>query len=455
MWGDEPSGGNDRQRNQSEQRPGDRDQPMTVSQAVGVARRVVERHIGALWIEGETTSVTRASSGHVYFALKDRISQLRAVMWRSDAQRLRFRMEDGQVLRCRGQMTIYERDGKFQLMVNYAEPAGLGADALALEQLKRKLAEEGLFDRARKRPLPLLPRRIGVVTSKSGAAVRDIIRTVHRRFPVPILVADASVQGANAPREIALAIGALSRTDVDIIIVGRGGGSASDLAAFNQEIVVRAIASCPIPTISAVGHEVDVSLADLAADARAATPTAAGEMAVPVLADLAHTLHKEQARLRREMDIRIHNARQEIDGLSAHAGRCVTARLARERRELNDIRSRLQACHPQARLVAHRSELKDLVARADALMRGRLDSAGRAFAPLVARLDSLSPLRVLERGYALATSAGHVITDAADVAVGDTLEVRVARGEIACRVEATRPEPAPPAAGDDHDTDES
>jgi exodeoxyribonuclease VII large subunit len=421
---------------QAEPRPGARERPMSVSQAVRAARHVLEKHVGTLWIEGETTSVKRAPSGHVYFELKDSSSQIQAVMWRSDAQRLRFRIEDGQTLRCRGQMTIYERGGKFQLYVQYAEPAGLGADALALEQLKRKLAAEGLFDPARKRPLPLLPRRIGVVTSKSGAAVRDIIRAVQRRFPVPILVADATVQGSSAPREIARAIQMLCRTDVDIVIVGRGGGSASDLAAFNDEAVVRAIAGCRVPTISAVGHEIDVSLADLAADHRAATPTMAGEMAVPVLADLADLLQKDERRLHRELTIKIDGARQEIDQRMARAQKCTTARVGKQRHLLAELGARLERRHPRAMLVSHGAELRGLSARLDALMRRKLDASGRAYSLLAEKLDSLSPLKVLQRGYAIATSEDRVITDASTVAPGDSLTVRLSRGSVDCRVKA-------------------
>lgn len=410
---------------------------MSVTQAVRTARHVLEKHVGGLWVEGETTSVTRASSGHLYFSLKDKNSQMRAVMWRADAERLRFRLDDGQVLRCGGQMTIYERDGKFQFYVKYAEPAGLGADALALEQLKRKLAAEGLFEAARKRPLPLLPRRIGVVTSRSGAAVRDIIRAVQRRFPVPILIADATVQGNSAPRQIAQAIRSICRTDVDVVIVGRGGGSASDLAAFNDELVVRAVAECRVPTISAVGHEIDISLCDLAADHRAATPTMAGEMAVPVLADLADLLLKEERRLHRELLFKVQNGRQELDQLASSATRCLTIHIGKQRHSLADLRARLESRHPRAKLVAHRAELRNLGARLDALMQRRLDISGREFGSLAVRLDSLSPLRVLERGYAIAQKNEHVITDARAVAPGDPLTVRLSRGSVDCRVEAT------------------
>lgn len=409
---------------------------MTVSQAVRAARQVLEKHVGGLWIEGETASVSRPSSGHVYFALKDKTSQIRAVMWRSDARRLRFRIEDGQKLRCRGRMTIYERDGKFQFYAEHAEPAGLGADALALEQLKRKLAAEGLFDPARKRPLPRLPRRIAVVTSKSGAAIRDIVRTVYRRFPVPILIADATVQGANAPRQIAAAIRVLDHVDVDVVIVGRGGGSASDLAAFNAEVVVRAIAECPYPTISAVGHEIDISLADLAADARAATPTAAGEMAVPVLADLARLLDREEGRLHREMQRKVENARQELDQLTERAAQRMKGRVSQHRRSLDELRARLESRHPRAQLVAARSDLEGLHGRLDAIMQRRLDRAKHQFSSMAGKLESLSPLRVLDRGYSIATSGSRVITAADQVEIGDALQLRLARGTLDCRVEA-------------------
>lgn len=428
-----------------DERPGTRGRPMSVAFAVGIARQVLEHNIGTLWIEGETASVSRPSSGHVYFALKDQRSQMRAVMWRSNAKRLKFRLQDGQVLRVRGKMNLYERDGKFQLYVDYAEPAGMGAEALALEQLKRKLHAEGLFDPARKRHLPRLPGRIGVVTSKSGAAVRDIIRTVHRRFPVPILVADASVQGASAAHEIVRALHALARTDVDVIIVGRGGGSASDLAAFNDEAVVRAVATCPVPTISAVGHQVDTSLCDLVADRRVATPTAAGELVVPVRAELAQLLAKEEGRLRREMHFRLSGARQELDQLDMRARNALVTKLGRERQVLSDLRARLQARHPEARLVEHRARIEALESQLHALMGRRLERARRAFGTATAGLEALSPLRVLQRGYALARSDERVLTDASTVRVGDPVTIRLARGALDCRVEIVHPDAERPA----------
>ena len=433
--------------------PGSRQRPMSVSQAVRKVRSVIEAGTGTMWIEGEAESVSRASSGHIYFALKDEQCQVRAVIWRSAAQRLRFRMETGQKLLCRGRPNLYERDGKFQFYVEYAEPAGLGAEALALMQLKRKLEAEGLFDPARKRPLPALPRRIGVVTSKSGAAVRDIIRTVQRRFPVPILVADAAVQGASAPAEIVRAIRAICQTDVDVLIVGRGGGAASDLAAFNDEGVVRAIAACPVPTISAVGHEVDFSLADLAADHRAATPTAAGEMSVPVLGDLAALLDKEERRLHREMQRKVQDARQTLDQWMQRAQMRMERGIGERRRRLAEVHARLEARHPRAQLARERAQVQDLYGRLDTVMRRRLDRGRRDLAVLAAELRSLSPLQVLERGYAIARGPGGVVTAAEQVAVGDAVSLRLARGAVDCRVEAVHPAGASGAAagraGDD------
>ncbi len=433
---------------------------MTVADVVRAATHALEGGVGTVWIEGETVSVVCASSGHIYFCLKDRRSQLRAVMWRSDAARLRFAMEDGLHLRCRGRLGIYERDGKFQLYVQVAEPAGLGAAALALEQLKAKLAAEGLFDAQRKRPLPHLPRRIGVVTSKSGAAVRDIIQAVQRRYPVPILVADAVVQGPSAPTRICRAIAAICRTDVDVLIVGRGGGSADDLSAFNDERVVRAIAGCSVPVISAVGHEIDTSLADLAADHRAATPTMAGEMAVPVLVELEALLIKEERRLGRELALRLRDARQDVDRAIGQAERRFEQAMARRKHALAEVVRTLEAQHPAVRLAAEKRELTALSARLDACVRTRLERAARGLAELdarvapplrrrvdrshreladlAARLGALSPLAVLERGYAIAKRGAHVVSDCREVAVGEPLEVRLARGVLDCEIRGIR-----------------
>ncbi|HTE50257.1 MAG TPA: exodeoxyribonuclease VII large subunit [Kofleriaceae bacterium] len=428
-------------------RPGSRERPLRISHLLAGANRVLDQRVGTIWVEGEVESVVRATSGHIYFSLKDARAQIKAVIWRSDAVRLKFRLVDGLSVHCRGRVAIYDRDGKFQLYAQVIEPAGLGADALAFEQLKARLAAEGLFAVERKRPLPILPRQIGVVTSKSGAAVHDIMRAVERRFPVPILIADARVQGPTAPAAIARAIAALCLCpEVDVIIVGRGGGSVADLAAFNDERVVRAVAACSVPVISAVGHEIDLSLMCLAADRRAATPTMAGEMAVPVLAEMAKRLGVEERRLRRELDHRLRVARQELDQLDERARHRVSGALGQRRRRLGDAHHRLEALHPRARLLADRARLSELTGRAEAAIHRRVHDGARRFGSLGGRLDALSPLRVLERGYALARAAGTdgdrdgaVITSADQVGPGDALTVRLRRGQLGCRVETVDP----------------
>lgn len=467
---------------EAEPKLGSREQPYSVTRVVKGVNRTLERVVGSIWMEGEVSSLRRPSSGHVYFCLKDGSSQLAAVIWRSEAARLRFAIEEGMTLRCRVRLGLYERDGRFQVYVQAAEPGGgLGADAAALEALKRRLADEGLFDVAR-RPLPLLPRRIGVVTSKSGAAIRDIVRAVQRRFPVPILVADARVQGPSAPRQIVHALGEIYRAPIDVVILGRGGGSANDLSAFNDERVVRKVARCPVPLISAVGHEIDVTLSDLAADHRAATPTMAGEMAVPVLAELSDALEKEERRLGREIAHRLRSGRQDLDVYGERLESRARSAIERRRRTLGELGRALAGRHPRAQLSESRRVLegleRHLVASIDldavrrtlgdlerrlhtsfdlaerrrtvAELERRLGSslevglARRRYAleSAVSQLGALSPLAVLERGYALARAGDRVLRDAAGVAAGDPITVRLRRGRLDCRVEAVWPESA-------------
>lgn len=423
---------------EAEPRPGSRELPYSVSRVVRGVNRTLDRVVGTIWIEGEVSSLKRPSSGHVYFSLSDGRSQLAAIMWRSDARRLRFELVEGMSLRCRARLGLYHQGGRFQLYVSAAEPAGAGADALRLEELKRRLAAEGLFDAARKRPLPLLPRRIGVVTSRSGAAIRDIVRAVQRRFPVPILVADARVQGASAPRQIVHGLGQLYRAPVDVIILGRGGGSSADLSAFNDARVVRVVAKSPVPLISAVGHEVDVTLTDLAADHRAATPTMAGEMAVPVLADLSDRLAKEERRLAREIGHRLRAARHQLDVTGERLEGRVTAALERRRRALAAVGEALAHRHPRARLSESRRALDELGGRLGTSMAAALARRQTRLAAAASQLSALSPLRVLERGYAIAQRDSEVLTDARTVAPGDSVAVRLRRGRLDCRVEAIR-----------------
>jgi exodeoxyribonuclease VII large subunit len=411
-----------------------RERPFGIAEVVRLAGRALDG-MGLLWLEGEVSQVGKPTSGHVYFALRDRDAVLPAVMWGRDAQRLRFRIEPGQRLRVRGRLGVYDRDGKMQLYVDFAEPAGLGAEALALDQLKAKLAAEGLFAPGKKRPLPRFPRRIGVVTSVRGAAVHDIIRTVQRRLPTPILLADAVVQGPTAPAQLVAAMAMVVRAGVDVLIVGRGGGAATDLGAFNHERVVRTIARCPVPVISAVGHEVDLSLADLAADARASTPTAAAELAVPDGAAISELLGKERRRLEREMHHALARARQDLDRVTVSLHTRGERALAQTRTQLHELHRRLAGLHPRARILAHRTALDPLVARSNAAMRARLDERRGELGRLGAQLHALSPLAVLERGYAVVRAGETIVREAASVAAGDRLHVRVARGSLEVMVE--------------------
>ena len=446
--------------------PSSRERPLGVAEVVRLAGRVLDG-VGLVWLEGEVSQVSQPASGHVYFSLRDREAVLPAVMWGRDATRLRFRIEAGRRLRVRGRLGVYDRDGRMQLYADFAEPAGLGAEALALEQLKAKLAAEGLFAAERKRRLPRFPRRIGVVTSRSGAAVHDIIRTVQRRLPTPILIADAAVQGATAPNQIVMGLAMVVRAGVDVVIVGRGGGAATDLTAFNHERVVRTIARCPVPVISAVGHEVDLSLSDLAADARASTPTAAAELAVPDGAALGEVLRKERRRLDREIRHRLDRARQDLDhrtmALHARGERALAAtraelavlahrltglhpraRIFTRGAELAELTRRLTAADPASRLARARQELDTLTARQGAAIRRRIDGCRAQLGQLGAQMAALSPLAVLDRGFAMVvrtqgtadgTDLGAIVRDAAQVAPGERLRIRLARGTLGVTVE--------------------
>jgi len=411
-----------------------REQPISVAEVVRLASRTLDG-VGLLWLEGEVTQVSKPASGHLYFSLRDKDCVLPAIMWSRDLARTKFAIEPGQRLRVRGRLGVYDRDGRMQLYVDFAEPAGLGAAALALEQLKQKLAAEGLFAPEKKRRLPRYPRRIGVVTSKNGAAVHDIIRTINRRLPTPILIADAAVQGESAPHQIVMGMANVVRAGVDVVIVGRGGGAVTDLTAFNHERVVRTIARCPVPVISAVGHEVDLTLADLAADARASTPTAAAELAVPDGAILIEQLVKANRRLDREMHHVLDRARQDLDrtAMALHArgeralaatraqllrlherlsGLHPRARILRDRTALGDLERRLANVSPVRRIGRAREDLASLTARSDAALAASVARRRADLASLGAQMAALSPLAVLDRGYAMVRAGDVVVRDA-------------------------------------------
>jgi len=398
----------------------DREVVYSVSELLGGLARLLEERVGRVWVVGELSDVHVARSGHSYFSLKDDAGRVRCALFRSAARGLAFEPEDGLEVLVYGDVSIYEARGDLQIIVRQLEPRGLGALQLAFEQLRRRLESEGLFDPARKRPLPPFPGRIGVVTSPTGAAIHDILEVTGRRCPaIPVLVAPTRVQGEGAEEEIAAALDALSaRGDVDLILLARGGGSLEDLRPFNTETVARAIVRSTVPVLCGVGHEVDVTIADLAADARAPTPSAAAELAAPDVAVLRGDLVRTWNRLRKA-------AATAVD-------RCAE-RLVRER-------DALRVLAPTARLAAQRVRFR---AAARALLRAAQSRSERSrsrLASLGARLDSLSPLAVLSRGYALVRRArdGAIVRRAADVSEGERLAIRVAEADLDAVLEAVR-----------------
>jgi exodeoxyribonuclease VII large subunit len=431
---------------------------LSVREVVELASRALERGVSALWVEGEVSNLVLPRSGHAYFTLKDGAATLPVAMWASSVRRLRFRLDEGQRLRVFGRVGIYAAQGRFQFYAERAEPAGLGELTLALEQLKRKLAAEGLFASERKRPLPAWPRLVGVVTSPSGAAVHDIIKVIRRRMPTPVLLSPAKVQGPEAPLELTAALRRLQRVPgLEVIIIGRGGGSMEDLWAFNHEGLTRAVAACPIPIVSAVGHEVDVSLCDLAADRRAATPSQAGELVVPDRAALLERLAERERRLlrnieRRTLDLgaRVHTmsnrlerwgqsfarrSRGELDEARRRLTLAMRGALVDERRRHRELAERLDAVHPRARIAAERRRLHELERRLFRAGKGLTAGLRPRLARAAGKLDALSPLSVLGRGYALVRDAeGGLVRDAGAVEPGDTLRLQLQRGELEVEV---------------------
>lgn len=365
-------------------------------------------------VGGEISNLTRARSGHLYFTLKDGEAQLKCVMWRQAAERLAFVPRDGDAVRARGRLSVYEAGGQYQLYAERLEPLGRGGLAQAFEQLKQRLAEEGLFDAERKRPLPLFPRRIGVVTSADAAALRDILNVLRRRYPlVGVLIAPTLVQGAEAPAQIMRALRWLDgRDDIDVIIVARGGGSLEDLWAFNDEGVARAVAAARHPVISGVGHETDFTIVDFVADRRAPTPSAAAELATPDVGELRAQLIAGVRRL--------DNAQ--------------TAVLQQRQREIAALRRTLNSLTPQQRLRNGVQYLDGLSARLDrAWERRSLDGRNR-LALLQTRLNAVSPLATLERGYAIVRRAdGRLLRRTADVVPDEPLTVQLTDGSFTAR----------------------
>jgi exodeoxyribonuclease VII large subunit len=437
-----------------------------VADLVSAVRTTVERGYTDVWVEGEVSNFRPAESGHLYFTLKDGDAQLRVVMFRSQARLLRFRPDNGMQIIARGRVTIYDVRGELQLSAEFLEPRGAGALQVAFEQLKDRLAEEGLFDQARKKPLPLLPGRIGIITSPRGAALHDMLNVVARRHEsAVILIYPAQVQGESAPGEVAAGVRFFNRAkNVDVIIIARGGGSIEDLAAFNDEKLARAIAASTLPVISAVGHETDFTIADFVADLRAPTPSAAAELVIESKHRLAEHLAHLHQRLARAARYRLLVARSHLSELAQHGAFArIQDLLARRAQRLDELVFRMAAnyqgvlrdCHRRLDVASSRVRHFDF-RRSLALTRARLEAGTEAllrtirarvaqerarFDQLVAQLDALSPVKILERGYALVFDAtGALVKDTVQLAPGQEISARVARGSFTAEVKKTQPD---------------
>jgi len=432
-----------------------------VRDLVSAARTHVEREYGDIWVEGEISNFRAHDSGHLYFTLKDEDAQIRAVMFRAQARLLRFRPENGMQAVLRGRVTVYEQRGELQLMAEYLEPKGAGALQIAFEQLKAKLQAEGLFDPARKKPVPALPRCIGVVTSPQAAALRDILNILRRRHhSANVLIYPAQVQGDAAAIEVSAGVRYFNRAKtVDVIIVARGGGSAEDLAAFNHEGLARTVAASEIPVISAVGHETDVTILDFVADLRAPTPSAAAEMVIRSRQDIEEQAEALRLRLARAVRYRLLMARQKVTQVAQHGAfaRMMDA-INRRQQKLDDLVFRLEKAerriieqdrrrwerasaavrHYDARRVLTGIR-RSLAASTSALateMKAALFRSRSRLEGLERQLSALSPMAILERGYALVfDSSGKLVKSSGQVEAGDRISARLAHGSLTARVE--------------------
>ena len=398
-----------------------RSEPISVSELNAHIKLLVDSDpvLGAVAVRGELSNYKIYPSGHHYFTLKDQDSSLRCVMFRSSASKLRFRPENGMSATAIGRVSVYPRDGAYQLYCDELLPGGAGDLQAAFEELKAKLEREGLFDRAHKKPIPRYPERVAVVTSEAGAAVHDIIRVLRKRWPLAkVLLLPVRVQGVEAPPEIAGAIRYASRHGLaDVLIAGRGGGSMEDLWAFNDERVARAIYDCEIPVISAVGHEPDVTIADYVADLRAATPSNAAELAAPDSAEL----------------------REAIASAGARLYQAATKQIKSRRTALDDLASRRVMQSPTGFIDQRRLELDSVRLRLDAVAERRISASRAQYAALAAKLDAMSPLKVLARGYSIALNGeGRALRGASELAAGDKIRLLLARGEAECTVDSVK-----------------
>ena len=419
----------------------------------------IEEQFSDVWLEGELSNLRSPGSGHLYCTLKDKTSQIRAVLFRSGVVRLRFALREGLQVIVRGRLTVYGPRGEYQIVIETVEPKGIGALQLAFQQLKERLAAEGLFDQERKKSIPTFPRTVGVVTSITGAAIRDILAVLRRRWPtIHILIAPVQVQGEGAARQIAEALNDLNDlSSVDVIIVGRGGGSLEDLWSFNEEIVVRAIAASHVPVVSAVGHEVDATLADFVADLRAPTPSAAAETVVPVLAQTVKRLRELKVRLgqiilrhcaieRRRLNagirgvtdvrFRLQEAVQRTDDLADRLREMVQHLLTTGRERVREAQRDLSGLNPILTVKQGLATVPQFSKRLDGQMGIIVAQHRHRIHAMLAQLNTLSPLAILGRGYSILQTvpAGQILRRATDVEVGQELEAQLANGRLGCTV---------------------
>ncbi len=390
----------------------------SVTQITNTLSRVIQQQpmLQNVWVKGQVSNLSRPTSGHIYFTLKDEKSNIRGVIWRSSASRLQFLPSDGEEILVQGQIGIYSAGSNYQITVNKVEPLGIGALQRAFEDLKQRLSEEGLFDDRYKKPLPVFPKKIGVITSETGAAIQDIRQQLQKRYPLAeLLLYPTLVQGEFAAAQIAAAIRALNnRTDIDVMIVGRGGGSIEDLWAFNEEIVARAIFESKIPIVSAVGHETDFTISDMVADHRSPTPSAAVE----------HIVQDQQELL------------YNLDSIISRLNQLILQRLAAQHTQLNTLDEGLSPSRRIDTILQFSQSVDGLEAANHRAINEKLDDENIRLQSLVDRLNSLSPLATLNRGYSICrTSTGQIVTSIQQTNVGERLDVKLAEGELVCTVE--------------------
>ncbi|MEW8376725.1 MAG: exodeoxyribonuclease VII large subunit, partial [Candidatus Thiodiazotropha taylori] len=422
---------------------------------------ILEASFPLLWVSGEISNLAQPASGHIYFSLKDEAAQVRCAMFRMKRQRLRFRPENGQQVLIRAKVSLYEARGEFQLIAEHMEPAGEGALRFAFEQLKQKLAAEGLFDTEQKKPIPVPPKQLGLITSPSGAAVRDLLSVLKRRFPaLPVIIYPVQVQGEDAARQIVQMLKlAERRQECDLLILSRGGGSLEDLQAFNEEQVARAIHQLSIPVVTGIGHEIDFTIADFVADRRAATPSAAAELVTPDQLEWQQRLHAVTRRLKQNQQQRLQQLQQHfsallkrlqiqhpkrrlqqqaqrLDELSDRLSRQFHFNLLQKHQRIDRLHTRLARQTPEQRLKRLMQQTANLEQRLHRAVTQRLNREQTRFTQLGRDMHNLSPLNTLGRGYAIVSSptTNAIITDAAEVELGDELQARLHKGSLICQV---------------------